>query len=368
VKRFLLAMLILGTLLLGVIVAQTDVGEVARRLEQVGPWALAAIFGAFLLGHLCLAASWLLTLPRLPITPRWLWRIWRVLLVGSALESVTPLAGLGGDPVKAVLLKRHYGVGYTEGAASLLLTRMTDLTAQILFISVGLLVMFQHGVLPLGYRLTAAAGLTLFVVLIAGFLLVQTQRGFSRLRGWLERSALGRRIAARAVHALDAVHEVEDQLVRFYRGERRRFALSVVCAFSEWSGNALAVWIAVNALGYPISFADALVIEAFTALVRSTFFFVPGDIGTQEAAQVLICGAITGSPETGLALAAIRRARDLLWIFGGLAIGGFYSLRRVRALEAVAEAAASAAEVGDRAREPAALQAGLTSRSSRLSR
>jgi len=55
--------------------------------------------------------------------------------------------------------------------------------------------------------------------------------------------------------------------------------------------------------------------------VRSTFFFVPGDLGTQEAAHVLICTAVTGSAELGLALAAVRRGRDLLWIAWGLAIG-----------------------------------------------
>ncbi len=43
-------------------------------------------------------------------------------------------------------------------------------------------------------------------------------------------------------------------------------------------------------------FADAIVIEAFVTLVRSTFFFVPGDLGTQDGAQVLICSAISWPP------------------------------------------------------------------------
>ena len=95
------------------------------------------------------------------------------------------------------------------------------------------------------------------------------------------------------------------------------------------------------------SFFDAMVIESFVILVRSTLFFVPADLGTQEGAQVLICGAITGSPALGLALAAIRRARDLLWIAWGLGIGSRYLLSREALLDAArleAEASAGRAE------------------------
>ena len=138
--------------------------------------------------------------------------------------------------------------------------------------------------------------------------------------------------------ALDAAHDVENQLVDFYEVRRGRVAASSFAAFLEWNGNAVAVWIAVNAFGQPIGFDDALVIEAFLALVRTTFFFVPGDLGTQEAAQVMICSAITGSLETGLALATVRRARDILWIGWGLAIGSGYSLREVTREAAAIEA------------------------------
>jgi uncharacterized protein (TIRG00374 family) len=329
-----------------VVISQTDLSEVWQRLRQIGPWGATGILAAFLLRHFALAGSWQLTLPSLPGGLRTLWRTWRVLMVGSALESVTPLAGLGGDPVKAILLKRHYGISYTEATASLVLARMTDLIAQVAFVSIGLLLTIQGGLLPAGWRAAAGAGLLVFAVMIGLFLLVQTQRGFSRLRAWLDRRPLGQALSERAVGVLDAVHEVEDRLVAFYATQRLRFLASVGCAFLEWTGNAVAVWVAVGALGHPIGFADALVIEGFVALVRTTLFFVPGDLGTQEAAQVMICSAVGATPETGLALAAIRRGRDLLWILGGLAIGGIYSLREAPRLaaEASAEQAALAAE------------------------
>jgi hypothetical protein len=63
-------------------------------------------------------------------------------------------------------------------------------------------------------------------------------------------------------------------------------------------------------------------------------FFVPGDVGTQEGALMLICGAITGSASTAFALATIRRVRDLLLVTAGLAIGSHYHLRDAQESEA----------------------------------
>jgi uncharacterized membrane protein YbhN (UPF0104 family) len=114
--------------------------------------------------------------------------------------------------------------------------------------------------------------------------------------------------------------------------------LSILAAFCEWMCAAIATWIAIRFLGHPISFADAIVIEAFVTLVRSAFFFVPADLGTQDGAQVLICSAMTGSPELGVALAAVRRARDLVWVIWGLAIGSAYSLGGVGELRRLAAA------------------------------
>jgi uncharacterized protein (TIRG00374 family) len=292
------------------------------------------------LGFGGLALSWLLALPSKPVTPRWILRFWNVMMVGAAIEAVTPLAGLGGEPVKAVLVKRHYGISFKDASASLLATRTTDLMAQVLFLAIGFGLMFHAAVLPLPYRLTAAAGLALFCISFLLFFLVQSQRAFSRTRTWLEAGWLsGREMSSRAVRALDSIRGVEDRLLAFYSSQHLRMVLSIAAAFCEWMCAAIATWIAIRFLGYPIHFSDAIVIEAFVTLVRSTFFFVPADIGTQDGAQVLICTAITGSPELGVALAAVRRARDLLWVAWGLAIGSAYSLGGVGELRRLATAA-----------------------------
>jgi uncharacterized protein (TIRG00374 family) len=338
-------MLAAGVTLLGVILYYTDLGEVWSRLQQMGWRGMAAFLAVHVLGFSGLALSWLLALPSKPVTPRWMYRFWKVMMVGAALEAVTPLAGLGGEPVKAVLVKRHYGISFKDASASLMATRTTDLMAQVVFLVIGFSLMFQAALLPLPYRITAGVGLALFCVSILLFFLMQSQRAFSRTRSWLERGWLsGREMSAKAIHALDSIHAVEDRLLTFYSSKHLRMILSILAAFCEWMCAAIATWIAIRFLGHPISFADAIVIEAFVTLVRSTLFFVPADIGTQDGAQVLICSVLTGSPELGVALAAVRRARDLVWVAWGLAIGSAYSLGGVGELRRLARATVEEAE------------------------
>jgi hypothetical protein len=61
--------------------------------------------------------------------------------------------------------------------------------------------------------------------------------------------------------------------------------------------------------------------------VRSLTFFVPGHLGVQDGAITLIGQALTGSSEVGLAVALLRRGRELVWTAVGLAIGAWFGLK-----------------------------------------
>ena len=333
-KLFMLLMLMLGAALLGLILYQTDLAEVWDHLLELGAWGIAIILFVHLVGFFFESASWLLTLPQLPLNHRWLFRIARVLGAGYALEMVTPLAGLGGEPIKAVILKRYYAIPYRDAMASQLLTRTTDVISQIPFIAMGLGIMLFNDLLPPAYRTTAILSLLLFSVCVLMFLLVQRGAAFQWIRSWLKRvGSLTSGSKDRPSLWFAALGDIERRVVEFYSARRWRFVLSVGAAFCGWMTGALAAYLTLGFLGHPITFAEGIVIEAFMILVRSAFFFVPGDIGTQEGALVLACAQVTGSPSLGLALAAVRRAKDILWILSGLAIGTAYSIRPAELLK-----------------------------------
>jgi len=323
-RIFVSVTLLLGVALLVAVLRATDLTEVATRLEQMGPFAIAAVLASYGLGYVFRAIAWQITLPSLRFTPRSLRRAFQITMTSCALDHVTPLGGLGGEPVKAVMLKREFGIRYRDATASLVLSRTTDVMAQVIFIAVGIAILFRMESIPRAVRLGAAAGLCGFALAVALFFVAQRLRALGLVRRLAGR--LGSRVGERALGALAALQDVEEGLVTFYRDHRGRFSLSLAASLCEWMTGAVAAWVALGALGQPVGWGDATAIEAFVVLVRSSLFFVPADLGTQEAALVLICGAVTGSPAAGLALAAVRRGADLVWVVWGLAVGSVWSL------------------------------------------
>ena len=77
-------------------------------------------------------------------------------------------------------------------------------------------------------------------------------------------------------------------------------------------------------LGYPLSLADAWTIEAVVQLLRQATGFIPGSLGVVEGSMLLLYGIFTGDPPAGVAVALVRRARELIFVAGGIALSSEY--------------------------------------------
>ncbi len=311
-----IAYLVFGLALLGLVLYQTDLSEAWHRVRQVG-WGFGLIFAIYFVAFLMDVGVWRTTLIGVPTSLRWLFRLWKLRMVGEAFNNTTPLATMGGEPVKAFLLKRLYGVGYREGAASLVVTKTTILLALVAFLSGGFFVMLGTGAVPQSFKLAAGAGLFAISLGIVLFYLVQHRRVTTHTL----RRILRGRAAARLEEALHHVQEFEDRLVRFYTRHRRRFAGAFLLALATWFVSVFELYVALALLGHPVSFKEAWIILAVAEMVRSAAFFIPGRIGAQEAGFMVVCAAVTGSPTLGLAAALVLRVREVVWIVWGLALG-----------------------------------------------
>ncbi len=314
-------LLLAGMAVLAVVLYQADLPAVWSHLRQVGWLGVTVVLALYVVTFGAEIVAWTLTLPSVRLTPKWIGRLWMAQMIGDAVSNLTPLASVGGEPVKVALLKKRYGLSYREATASIFLIQTIINVALVFFVSSGFALMWVTGALPPGYRLAAGSGLGVLTVGILSIFLVQRYQGVSRVSGWLGR----RRFGARALALLDVVRDIEDRLVAFYTGQPGRFATAITLALVNWGLGAVEIVCMLYFLGHPISFTDAWVVESLFVLVRAALFVVPANIGTQEGTLVLVCGAITGSPTLGLAVALIRRFRELVWICGGVVLGWLVS-------------------------------------------
>ena len=312
---------LIGVALLGVIITQTDLAEVGRIVVRIG-WGAAVVLGLYFVTFLVDSFIWQLSLPSVPLGGAWLYRLWQARLVGEAFNMTVPAGGLGGEPVKAVLLKKYYGVDYREGAASLILAKTVNLIGLVVFLCVGFALMLGPVPLPAAYSTVAGFGLAGFAGATLAFFAVQRFGLSSAVAGWASRWPPLAGIAGSLGH----IRDVEGRLARFYVAHRTRFASAGLIALANWILGTLEIYFAMYFLGHPVSFAEAWVIEAVAQLVRAGTFFIPAGIGVQEGAFLLTSAAITGSPELGIAFAVVRRGREIIWIGLGFAAASLYSM------------------------------------------
>lgn len=325
-RHFRLLYLALGAALFAVVLASFDLADALRLAREIGLLGFAGLLFVSALVFLLDSLLWLLCLPALPGTPRWYLRLVRVRAVGEAYNDTLPAAGLGGEPVKALLLKSHYGVALADSTISIVLFRTINLVGQLVFLVLAFALMLMVGEVSQEVRVVAAVGFAGLVVIAAGLMLFPAWHLASRTGRRLD----GRPWARRVVEGLDKVEEFERRIAEFYRRHPVRFAQTLVVSLAQWLIGAGEIWLALWLLGYPVGIAEAVVIEALVQGVRSASFFIPSNLGTQDGAIVLISGMFTGVPVAGLSTAILRRLRQIVWVALGFAVGGHYSWRTFR--------------------------------------
>jgi len=313
--------LAIGLGLLVLVLGETDIADVSERVIQVG-WGLAVIFGLYLIAFTIDSFTWQMALVEVPLNGVWMYRTWKARMVGEVFNTVMPAAGMGGEPVKAILLKKYYGIGYREGTASLILGKTINMASLMIFLIGGFVLMWSAPALPLSYKFVSGLGLLTLGMGIGLFFIIQRLKITSITGAWIGR----RRIGAWVNGVVHHIHDMDERLVRFYTQHKRRFAGAVMLALVNWLLGAAEVYYSMLFLGHPISLADAWIIEAAAQLVRAGAFFIPAGIGIQEGVFFVVCSAMTGVPALGVAVAVVRRIREALWLAWGTLLGFMFTL------------------------------------------
>ena len=319
-KYLQLLYLAIGVALLVAVVQQVDLGEVWQQVGHLSWFGLIVVIGIYFLAFLSDVWAWQLTFISLPSSFRWLSRLFLVRIVGEAFNRITPMASMGGEPLKVYLLKHRYQIGYRESGVSLLLAKTLDTLALVIFLCIGFLLLLGNEKLSDRFKIVAGVALALLSSGIIIFFLLQRFQLLSAFSNRLDRTRWSKHLGG----FLSLLQDTDRQLSTFYKHPQRfRFTLAV--AFLNWPLGTLEMYYILKFLGHPVTFGEAWIVEAMVQLVRAGIFFIPASLGTQEGTFILVCSAITGNPGTGLAVSIVKRFRELLWILAGLAVGWLLS-------------------------------------------
>ena len=307
-----MATLLLGAALFAWLVLSSDVRSILSDLRRVGP-GIVLIIAIEFVGHAFNTLGWWFTFPAAQRAGNY-WRLFWVRSAGSALNEATPVASLGGEPVKVALLRTRMSAG--AATASLLATKVSFCTAKAAFVIVGMGVVWSRLRLPPEVSWVLFSAFTVMVISIAVFAAIQV-RGIGS--GTI--TALRRvRIPARFILRIEsALHEVDAHLRDLYRSRTGDLLRSVAAHLGAYGCGTLQILLLLGWLGLEYDVVAAIGIEAFGALVGLVFFAVPASLGVQEGGKVLIFAALGLPRPAAMAVGITYRLVSLLDIAIGLA-------------------------------------------------
>jgi len=313
VRRFQAILLAVGLIAAVAVIGVYGFSDISAALASAG-WGILWI----VLFHFIPLAADMLGWARLfddrerpPTGPLYLAR-W----VSESVNNLLPVAQVGGEVVRARLVQRRGCPGDHAGA-----TVIVDLTmglfTQIFFAVAGLTML----VALIGFNGQVGAivtGIAIFSALIIGFFFAQR----AGLIGQAGNAAawVGRVVKTDSLLAIVGNTQRLDAALHAIYRRRDRLVQCAALRMASWVLGAFEVWLGMTVLGHPIGAAEAIVIQSLAMAIRSAAFAIPAGLGAQEGG-FLIVGTLLGlPPEAALALALLRRVREILFGLPGLAI------------------------------------------------
>ncbi|MFH1024249.1 MAG: flippase-like domain-containing protein [Planctomycetota bacterium] len=307
-RKFRILLLVLGAGVVGWLVWRANPADVIRTLAAPA-WMLPLVAVPFLATYWLDTAGWRYAFPGKHPTPSFL-RLFRLRLAGEAVNYITPLAGIGGEPLKAFWLKAE-GVPARDAVTSVVVSRTFLALTQVVYILTGLGLALRHG--TAGGRFVVGGLLVSAAVLagVLGFILVQRKGIFQGMLGILR----SLRIRVPYLEAREAaLREIDATIGDYYRQGGRRMALSLLYHLAGWFTETLEAWLILTMMGVPAGLDQALGIQALTSIARAAAFFVPLGLGAQEGTTCVVFAGLGLSLAQGMAFSVLRRVREVVWM------------------------------------------------------
>ena len=286
-QRFLtLAGALGGLALFTYSVRRVGVGDIVDGIGRVG-WGLIPILLLAGLRFVLRAAAWRLCTPAGAGLP--LRRAFMAFLAGDAIGNLTPLGLIASEPMKAFLIRHHLAT--RETVTSLALDNLVYSSSILVMVVIGVVVMLGNVPLPSAWRgwIVAAVGALVLAAIAAA---------------WVIRKRVPRNL-------LEFSAEQPTRLWRAFAVDMTFHALAVVEVYLtlRWLLGSLAP-----------TFTEAVLFEVLNRVVTVAFKFVPLRVGVDEAVSGAFAPLLAVSSTAGVALAVIRKVRNLFWMGIGLAL------------------------------------------------
>ena len=249
------------------------------------------------------------------------WRVFKYTVSGYALNYVTPVGVLGGEPYRIMELTPY--VGAAKASSSVILYAMMHIFSHFWFWAFSLLlfVALYTSVITWPIALILVV-MSAFCALGIYFFMLGYRNGLAAraLRFFGKWPLIGKRIRGFAERNSETIERVDSQIAELHAQRKSTFYLSLFLEFLARVVGCLEVMFILFMLpeNSDISFFDCILMQAFMSLFANLMFFIPMEMGTREGGFAMITGVLHMRQANGVLTGLVTRLRELFWIAVGL--------------------------------------------------
>jgi uncharacterized protein (TIRG00374 family) len=309
-----IAFFIFGLAIFIYLVSRFGVDQILSNISRSG-WSLLYALLVWLVIYLLNTTAWKLLLDHegkaISFT-----RLFMVTVSGFAIDTITPLVAIGGEPYKVKALADVFGS--RKSLSAVLTYRMVHILGHMLTLLGGIAGALCFVPLPssLVWVLIAVGIVVLFIVVL---ILSGLRYGvFHRITDILERLPFLKRLAERLRKHEEHFHEMDRVVTHVYQNKRRKFLLAVVLEVLCRAGMGIEVYLILHGTGVAISLMSALFLYVAYSIIINVVFFVPLNLGVREGGLYFGLESLALPPVLGIYLGIMIRIREFVWILLGL--------------------------------------------------
>ena len=312
--------LLVGLFILTLLIVTQGFSEIFGLLLKSG-FSLLFLPIVWLPSLIIAVISWYYLFPNKIIPP--FKELFLALWIGRAINTLLPVATIGGEIAKARLLIL-WGKPATNVSASVLVDKTVQALALIPWAIIGVALLIYLAV-DNKLAMLLMLGTLLLSLGITVFIFFQKAGIFSLVAGMVGKFNTSDNWGEIKLKASDV-----DKFVNEIYSNKKRFTISIFWRTLGLILQTSEVWLGCYLLGYQISIIEALMLKSLTSIITDIAFIIPNGYGIQEGGYLMLGVLIGLTPEFSLALSLATRIRELIVDLPGLLYWQYIEIKYYR--------------------------------------
>jgi len=234
-------------------------------------------------------------------------------LAGFGVSYVTPAAHMGGEPIRAYLLKNNHNIEFKKALSSVVIDKSIELSLNGFFACITIIfILFTFTIPEKTAIIMILSSFAMIGAIYSFYHLTITEKGFFttcfrllKLNKWKLTKKYEKDIKGMEFH-----------LIQFFKYNKKGFKNASLTFILTWVLMFFEYKLALLLLGYNASFAAIFIVFSLVGLAY--IIPVPAALGALEFGQSSASAILGVSSGIGLALSIVIRGRDMIWVFLGL--------------------------------------------------